>query len=127
MNKSTDLSERLQFNNISCLRAAGAVNDIEGNILSFVKGFKTITLNSGKMHEYILAAISFNETKTLFCVKPFYFAVHVVPPKKLLSSISIAQLILKYKGKSNIFQKIFFAAKFCHNFIKNVNLACFLL
>lgn len=72
----------LPFDHIGSLGTARAFDDIELNVLTFVKGFEAVALNSGKMHEHVLAAVSFNKAKPLFSIKPFDFAVHVEPPKK---------------------------------------------
>lgn len=63
---------RLQFHYVLGLGTAVTFNYVELNSLSFVQGFESISLDSAKMYEYIIAAFNFNKTKTFFCIKPFY-------------------------------------------------------
>ena len=60
-------NNRYQFlllDNILCGRSFGAVDNIEGHPRAFLQGFEALGLNCGMMHEYILAAILLNKTKT---------------------------------------------------------------
>ena len=73
----------LQLNNVRSLFTAVAFDYIEFNSLAFFQGFETVALDCGEMYEYVAAIFAFNETITLFSIKPFYFASHITwPPKK---------------------------------------------
>ena len=80
----------LKLDDVGSLMSAGTFHDIELNVLTFVKGLEAFTLDGGKMYEYVFAIFTFDETKALFSVKPFYFAVHEKPPKDFIGGVIIA-------------------------------------
>jgi hypothetical protein len=79
MNSSSFFCEKgLVANYVSSLRAPVAFYDIKGNFFAFVEGLKACALNSGEMDEYVVTVVALDETITLFCVEPFYFASHLM-------------------------------------------------
>jgi hypothetical protein len=48
--------------------------DLEGNIIAFIQGFKSLANDAGVMHKNILAGILGNKPKTFFVIEPFYFS-----------------------------------------------------
>ena len=62
--------------NIRCLRSASTLYNVKRNFFALSQRFETVSLNCGKMHEYIAAIFFFNKSITFFCAKPFYFTCH---------------------------------------------------
>ncbi len=60
---------------ILSLRAAGALFNLEDNLLAFIQALVTIHVDGRKMNENIAAALFIDETITFFVVKPFYCTV----------------------------------------------------
>ena len=46
------------------------------------------------MYEYIFTVLTFDKTITFFCIKPFYFTLHVNHPFKIDSKEAIMQMEL---------------------------------
>ena len=67
----------LQFHNVSSLFTTVAFDNVEFNSLAFFQSLEAFTLDCGEMNEYIAAIFAFNETITLFSIKPFNFASHL--------------------------------------------------
>lgn len=59
---------------VSCAHLSGVFGvyfDIESNLLSLIQSFETFSLNSGKMNEYVIAAVIVcNEAKAFLRIKP---------------------------------------------------------
>ena len=69
---------KLNFDNVSCLRTASALNDVELNALAFFKSLITVHLNRGEMYEHVAALFCLDEAITLLSVKPFNFSLHLL-------------------------------------------------
>ena len=54
------------------LPALGALYDVELNLLTFLQAAKTVCLDGGEVHEYVLAILAADETIALGIVKPLY-------------------------------------------------------
>ena len=54
----------LELNHVGCLHALGSFDDFEGDRLTFRERLESILLYGGIMHEYDLAIISVNKSKT---------------------------------------------------------------
>ena len=67
----------LQFHNVGSLFTTVAFDNVEFYSLAFFQSFEAFTLDCGEMNEYIAAIFPFNETITLFSIKPFNFASHL--------------------------------------------------
>ena len=65
----------LQLLDVRRLGAFAALGDLEGNLLAFIKGLKSVALDCAEVHEYIVAFVGGDKTITLSCVEPFYCAV----------------------------------------------------
>jgi hypothetical protein len=59
-------------NDVLCLQTFRPLLDFELDLLSFIQRFVSITLNGGKMYEYILARLALNKSKTFRCVEPLH-------------------------------------------------------
>jgi hypothetical protein len=59
------------FLNVCGLKTFGALGDVEGNFVTFGKGFETVALDGGEMYENVFATFLLNETETFCVVKPF--------------------------------------------------------
>jgi hypothetical protein len=71
----------LQRLNVRGLQALGAADDFEFDRLAVVQGLVAISLDRGKMHEYIFPGLALDETKALAGVKPLHcslFFAHFV-------------------------------------------------
>ena len=68
---------------VFCLWALGALGNCHFDFLPFAQSATTISLYCAVMHEYILAASLFDETKSFLVIKPFDGAFN------LLSHISL--------------------------------------
>ena len=62
----------LGFGNFLSLKAFGALNNGELNLLAFFQGAVAIRLNGGVMYEYVTSLAPLNEAITLGVVKPLY-------------------------------------------------------
>jgi len=68
-----DNARGLQRGNVTRCWAFGAIFNGEGNLLTFIKSFVVVALDSREMDEYVLAAIvRSDKAKTFIRVKPFY-------------------------------------------------------
>ena len=56
--------------NVLCLEALGALYDVEGDWLAFLKAAEAICLNRREMHENILAVGTAEKAETLRVIKP---------------------------------------------------------
>ena len=61
----------LESLNVLCLPALGALDDVELDALAFLERTEAVALDSGVMHEYILAVGAAQKAETLCVVKPF--------------------------------------------------------
>ena len=75
MRRSAFLPGTLQRFHVNRCLTFFTLFDIEGHALSLVQGLKAAAFDCAEMNEYIGAFIGFDESKTLFFIKPFYFAV----------------------------------------------------
>jgi hypothetical protein len=57
---------------VLCLPALGALDYVELNLLTFLQAAKTIGLDSGEVHEYVLAILAADKTVAFSIVKPLY-------------------------------------------------------
>jgi len=62
----------LDFAYIGRLRAFLTLGDFKAYAVSLGKRFETVTLDFGKVNEYVRAVVLLDETKTFCVVKPFY-------------------------------------------------------
>ena len=88
----------LRSNYVCCLSTLLSLYDLEGYFFCFIQGFISFALDSCVMYEYILTAIfRCDKSKTLCCVKPLDFSLHVLYFSLLLitsvSSKCVIQLI----------------------------------
>jgi len=51
-----------------------ALRDVEAYALTFLKGFKTGTLDGAVVNKYVPAVIFFDEAEAFLLIKPFYFS-----------------------------------------------------
>ena len=61
-----------QLYNVSSLGAFLSVDDIEGNLLPFVKGLEALSLNCAEMYEDILTLVSGDKPVAFAFVEPLY-------------------------------------------------------
>jgi hypothetical protein len=61
---------------VSRLQPLGSFYDIKRHFVALDKGFETIPLDGGEMHEDIFPVLLLKKTKPLAVVKPFYLAVY---------------------------------------------------
>ena len=57
---------------VFCLRSAVACHDFECDGLSFVQSFKTFTLNSRIVYEYVFSFLVCDKAVSFLCVEPLY-------------------------------------------------------
>jgi hypothetical protein len=62
--------QKLALGNVCSLLATVALNNIEGNCLALFQSLEALSVDSGEMYEYILAALSGDETITLLRIEP---------------------------------------------------------
>ena len=62
----------LELYDILCSRTFLAIDNFKTYTLSLGQRFKTLCLNSGMMHEYILTSILFDKAKSFRIIKPLY-------------------------------------------------------
>jgi hypothetical protein len=94
----------LQRLNVRGLQALGAADNFEFDRLAVVQGLVAISLDRGKMHEYIFPRLALDETKALAGVKPLHcslFFAHFVVlfSLKKLSGAPLTETI----GCKNVF------------------------
>ena len=65
-----------RLDNVCGLRAACALDDVELDVLPLVERLETFILDGGEMNEHIVAVLASDESISLFCAEPFYFADH---------------------------------------------------
>jgi hypothetical protein len=61
---------------VCSLKTFRTIGDLESNAIAFSKGLESVTLDSGKMYEYVIAIFLFNKSKTLAVIKPFNCSVY---------------------------------------------------
>jgi hypothetical protein len=62
----------LKSGNVCGLETLGTTSDFKFNRLAFVQRFVSISLNCGKVYEYIFAGLALDESKALAGVKPLH-------------------------------------------------------
>lgn len=67
--------QQLEAVYVLSLGTFGALSQIESNALALVEGFEAVLVDLGEVDKYIFAIFSCDETKTFFCVEPFYDTV----------------------------------------------------
>jgi hypothetical protein len=65
-------NQQLSFLDIGGCRAFGAIDHIEAHALSFLEGFKPVSLNCGMVDKHVFAPILRDKAKTLRIIKPFH-------------------------------------------------------
>jgi hypothetical protein len=63
--------ECLNYGDIHCRRAFGALLNGEGHTVAFNQAFKAGSINAGKVNENVGSIFLFDETKALFLIEPF--------------------------------------------------------
>lgn len=66
----------LQLYYIGRLRTAISFDNVKFYGLAFFQCAESICLNGREMDKHIISAFPFDKSKTFFCVKPFYSALH---------------------------------------------------
>ena len=65
----------LKLYNFLRLITLDALRHDEFNVIAFVEGFKSASLNCGMMHENIVSGIAPDKTITFFVIEPLYYAL----------------------------------------------------
>ena len=63
---------KLHFGYVGSLRPFSAVDDVEGNFLTFVERLETVALNRAVMNKDIFAVVNCDEAVAFAFVKPLY-------------------------------------------------------
>lgn len=76
MQYATQIKQGLQWTNLGCLRAFGAVLDFKFDFLAFIQTAIAASFDCREMSEHISAAcVRCNETEAFIGVKPLNFAL----------------------------------------------------
>ncbi len=64
------------------LETLRTLGDFELYLVAFIKGFKSIPLDSGEVNEYVVSIVFGNKSEALLFIKPFYttFGHYSSPP-----------------------------------------------
>ena len=65
-----------RLDNVCGLRAACALDDVEFDILTLIERLEPFILDRREVDEHIVAVLASDESVSLFCAEPFYFADH---------------------------------------------------
>jgi hypothetical protein len=69
-------------NYIRRLETLWTLGNFELYLVAFIKGFKSVSLDSGEVNEYVVSIVLGNKSKALLLIKPFYttFGHYNSPP-----------------------------------------------
>src|SRR5881409_2722096 len=68
------LDKGLNLGDVACLRALGAVDDLELHCLAFLERSESVALNGRVVHEDVTASVALDEPVTLGVVEPLDLA-----------------------------------------------------
>ena len=83
------MAGRLQFDNVSRLRAASAFDDIEFDQLTFFQRFEAFSLDCREVYENVSAIFALDESVAFFRVKPLDFTLHAIHSLHIRITVSL--------------------------------------